>query len=103
MPLTMQMGLRYDDPLDRFFAETRVLHAENADKLSFGDQRDTSRIPRGGTPGYTVWHSYGGFNFDERTTVLLALENITDVDYRIHGSGLNMAGRNLVISLETRF
>jgi hemoglobin/transferrin/lactoferrin receptor protein len=29
----------------------------------------------------------------------LALDNITDEDYRIHGSGVNEPGRNLVASI----
>ena len=31
------------------------------------------------------------------------LENVTNVDYRVHGSGTNMPGRNLIVTLETRF
>ena len=31
------------------------------------------------------------------------LENITDVDYRVHGSGLNRPGRNFVFGMTTTF
>jgi outer membrane receptor protein involved in Fe transport len=34
-----------------------------------------------------------------RATLSLALENLTDEDYRVHGSGVNEPGRNLVASL----
>ena len=32
-----------------------------------------------------------------------AASNVTDEDYRVHGSGLNGPGRNLIIALETHF
>jgi len=34
-----------------------------------------------------------------RATVSLALENLTDEDYRIHGSGVNEPGRNVIASV----
>jgi outer membrane receptor protein involved in Fe transport len=33
----------------------------------------------------------------------LAVENLTDEDYRTHGSGVNEPGRNLVVALQTTF
>ncbi|MCR9245892.1 MAG: TonB-dependent receptor [bacterium] len=103
MPLTIQAGVRFDDAEGLFWAETAVVHAEDADKLSFGDLRDSSRIPPGGTPGFTVWHIRGGVNVSDNTTIDVLLENITDVDYRIHGSGQNRPGRNLIIGCATTF
>jgi hemoglobin/transferrin/lactoferrin receptor protein len=103
MPLTVQVGARYDDERGRFWAESTLTIAADADKLSFNDQRDTSRIPPGGTPGYQVWDLRGGWRLAERTTVDVLLENVTDVDYRVHGSGSNMPGRSLIVGFETRF
>lgn len=103
MPLSGQLGLRWEQPSGEFWAETVVVHAEEADKLSFSDERDTSRIPNGGTPGYTVWHLRGGWNINEDSSLNLLLENITNVDYRVHGSGLNRPGTNFVVSLATSF
>ncbi len=104
MPLTYQVGVRWDDIVhDRFWAETRLVRAEKADKLSFGDMGDTSRIPMGGTPAYTVWDIGAGARLSDDSDLVVRVENLTDDDYRIHGSGLNRPGRNFLFALETRF
>jgi hemoglobin/transferrin/lactoferrin receptor protein len=103
MPLTTTAGVRWEDAAGRCHFETFVLRAEDADKLSAGDLRDTQRIPPGGTPSYTVWSARAGCQISDATDFELALENITDVDYRVHGSGSNSPGRNLVIGMRTTF
>lgn len=103
MPLTALVGLRWEDASGRFHAETHVLHVEDADKTSAGDNRDTQRIPPGGAPGYTIWNLRCGVQVSDRSDVELAVENITDVDYRVHGSGSNMPGTNFVIGMRTEF
>ena len=37
-----------------------------------------------------------GYRMSEKVSFSLALENVTDENYRIHGSGQNEAGRNFV-------
>ncbi len=103
MPFTSLAGLRWQDSAGRFRAETLVVRAEDADKTSAGDNRDTQRIPPGGTPGYTIWNLQCGWQIDDRTTFELACENITDVDYRVHGSGSNGTGRNFVLGMSVVF
>ena len=103
MPLTGQLGLRWEEETGKYWFETVVVHAEEADKLSFGDKNDTSRIPPGGTPSYTVWHARAGARISEDATLYALLENITDVDYRIHGSGLNRPGMNFILGMEVEF
>ena len=104
MPLTVLAGARYEEPeTGRFWGETLVRIADDADKLSGSDLRDTQRIPPGGTPGYAVWDLGMGYRFDDASVLNVRLENVTNVDYRVHGSGTNMPGRNLIVTLETRF
>lgn len=103
MPTTTAAGVRWEDAEGRFHAQARVVRAEDADKTSAGDNRDTQRIPPGGTPSYTVLDVRCGWQIDERTDFELALENVTDVDYRVHGSGTNMPGRNLVFGMRMTF
>lgn len=61
---------------------------------------DTQRIPINGTPGYLVASLYSGWQVTEALSLNLALENLTDKDYRIHGSGQNQAGRNATLSVK---
>lgn len=103
MPLTGSLGLRWAPNDSDFYAETLVLHAQDADKLSSGDQRDTQRIPPGGTPHYTVWNLYAGWRLNDRVSLDLGLDNITNVDYRVHGSGSNAVGRNFVVGMRVTF
>ena len=74
----------------------------SAVELSTRDEGDTSRIPPGGTPGYVVFDLRGGYQVSESLSLHAALENILDEDYRIHGSGQNMPGRNVIFSVAWR-
>jgi len=103
MPLTNVVGLRWEDALGNFHASTSVVRAEDADKLSFRDQSDTQRIPPGGTPSYTIWNLACGWRLSEQASLECALENVTDVDYRVHGSGSNSLGRNFVFGMRVTF
>ena len=103
MPLTYQIGARWEEELGRGWVETNIVRTEDADKLSFGDTNDTSRVPAGGTPSFTTWNLRGGVELSDSTDLTVLLENITDVDYRIHGSGQNRPGRNFVFAVRTTF
>ena len=103
MPMTTIVGLRWENQPGDFHCGTEVVRAEDADKLSVGDQGDTQRIPPGGTPSYTLWHLRCGFRLDERASLEIACENVTDVDHRVHGSGSNGLGRNFIIGMSVTF
>jgi len=103
MPATGHVSLRWDPPEHRFWAEQTVTVADRADTLSTRDEADTQRIPPGGTPGYAVVTIRGGWRILPTVSVIGAVENVTDEDYRIHGSGQNEPGRNFVLSIDWRF
>ncbi|MFT5287314.1 MAG: hemoglobin/transferrin/lactoferrin receptor protein [Planctomycetota bacterium] len=103
MPLTAQFGARWDNADGHTYAELVGIYADDADRLSTRDMSDGSRIPPGGTPGYVVLHARGGCRISENTTLNLGLENLTDEDYRVHGSGQNQPGLNLFASLSVSF
>lgn len=103
MPLTAEVAVRWQPAGTRWWAEVAVRGADDADHLSAEDRRDTQRIPAGGTPGYVVGAVRGGVRVLDDTHVTLAVENLADEDYRIHGSGVNEPGRNLVVSIDSRF
>ncbi len=99
MPLSAALGLAWREEEDRRWAETELVWADDADKLSPGDKLDTQRIPPGGTPGYVVLHVRGGLQLGRHTTLDVGLENVANEDHRVHGSGSNAPGRNLIVGL----
>ena len=66
-------------------------------RLAQGD-KDDNRIPLGGTPGYTLLHFYAGGSYKNLNYRVLA-NNLTNADYRKHGSGINGMGRSLTVTL----
>lgn len=103
MPLSGNIGVRWNDFERHYWIETFCTIADKQDDLSAADKEDTSRIPPGGTPGYTVATIRGGWDIKRNLTISAAIENITDEEYRIHGSGQNEPGRNFILSLDWRF
>jgi len=99
MPTSWRLGARWTPVSPRLQIEAMVEHADRQDELSTRDRLDTQRIPPGGTPGWTVLHLRSEWRATERATLSLAVENLTDEDYRIHGSGVNEPGRNVVASV----
>lgn len=103
MPPTAQVGARWQMESGKYWAEAVSDMAARADKLSADDKRDTQRIPPDGTPGYAVFHVRTGTQVTKYLELSLALENIFDKDYRIHGSGVNEPGRNLIFMANCTF
>jgi len=99
MPVTAHAGVHWRPSGSTWWLEGQVSYAADADDLSSRDAADTDRIPPGGTPGYTVLTVRGGWKVSRTLRLSLALENLADEDYRIHGSGLNEPGRNVVLSV----
>jgi len=102
-PLTSLLGLRFEPPQGRLWAQAEWVHAGKADRLSQQNATDTQRIPPGGTPGYDIFNLRAGYRLSRQTDLLFALENLTDENYRIHGSGVNEPGLNVVLGLDLRF
>jgi hemoglobin/transferrin/lactoferrin receptor protein len=103
MPLTAQVGARWEEPKSRLWVEFYVLMVAKADNLSSGDMGDTQRIPPGGTPGYAVVNLLAGWNVTEKATLVVGVENLLDKSYRVHGSGSNMPGLNAIASVSFDF
>ncbi|MBI5693609.1 MAG: TonB-dependent receptor [Verrucomicrobia bacterium] len=97
MPDTTRVGLEWRSPSRKWWAEAGVSLVRRQARLSTADLADRERIPPGGTPGYSVGTVRAGWTPRPGVSVSLGVENVTDADYRIHGSGLNEPGRNLVV------
>lgn len=103
MPLQAVLDTRYQPQRGGWWIEGWAWAVDNQDKLALRDETDTSRIPPGGTPGFTVLGLSAGVPLDEDLDLGVSLENLGDKDYRVHGSGLNGPGRSLIVTLELRF
>lgn len=104
IPVMSHMGLKYEPVKEHWWVELHADFYTDADRLSVKDHTDTRRIPPDGTPGFGVVGIRGGVKLlDDRFTISGAIENIGNVEYRIHGSGQNMPGTNFVLSLNYRW
>lgn len=103
MPTQLILGARWTAADRRMWLDASGMFVQKQDKLSMGDRADTSRIPVGGTPGYNLYGIRAGYKVSQNFTAGAGLENITDKDYRVHGSGLQGPGRNLVLNLDYKF
>ncbi len=103
MPITSQFCLRWEHPNRKLWVEGLATLANEQDDFSTEDKRDTQRIPPRGTPGYAVGTLRAGWNITRDISLTAAVENLSDEDYRIHGSGLNEPGRNVVVTARARF
>ena len=102
LPVTASLGLRYDISDSQWF-ELNSIISDRQDKLNTRDQRDTQRIPPGGTPGYAIFNLRYGLQLNEQTLLTASIENITDEEYRIHGSGQNEPGLNFILGASVKF
>jgi hemoglobin/transferrin/lactoferrin receptor protein len=97
LPLTGSLALRWTSDTEAYWIEGRVLAATTEDRLNAADARDRQRIPTNGTPSYIVSSIRAGWQVNKHLDLNCALENITDQDYRNHGSGQNEAGFGVVL------
>ena len=103
MPTNIYAGIEYTDPSNTWWLQSSVTAFKAGDRLSTRDRSDTQRIPPNGTPGFAVWNLGGGYHLSDDLTFRLNLNNLFDKNYRIHGSGQNEAGINLIGNLTWQF
>ncbi|MFC5050792.1 TonB-dependent receptor plug domain-containing protein [Rubritalea spongiae] len=98
-PFSGNVRLRWTEEGGKYWIEGQLLGAVTQDNLSQSDLGDDQRIPSNGTPGYLVGSIRGGWQVQENLLVTLGLENLTDEDYRVHGSGVNEPGINALLGI----
>ena len=103
MPVQAKFTTQYAPMGSNWSSTLSFLAVSKANDLSLKDETDITRIPGEGTPGYFLTNFYGNYDISESSSISLAMENIGDVDYRVHGSGLNGAGRNIILSCSIVF
>ena len=104
LPLSGSVALRWSDDADKVWIEGRLLAAAREDRFTAADQAaDNQRIPTGGTPAYLVASIHGGYRVNDHLSLTVGLENLTDTDYRNHGSGQNNPGFNAILGATMRW
>jgi outer membrane receptor protein involved in Fe transport len=93
------MGLRWDH--GRYYADFFTRLAAKQNRLSADDQ-DDPRIPEGGTPAWQIYTFRSGIKLLDLLYFQFSVENVFDVNYREHGSGINSPGRNFVFEVQLR-
>lgn len=99
-PLFGRVGLSYNHH-SGFWTMVELLAAGKQDRLSEGDKND-SRIPEGGTPGWELINLRFGYEW-KFLTVSAGLNNLFNEAYRTHGSGVDGYGRSFWIGLKISF
>lgn len=102
-PFQGLLAVRYQSDDGKFSAQPWALLVAHQERLSADDIRDTQRIPPGGSPGYCVFGVEFGYRMSEKCKSWLTLSNVGDKEYRVHGSGQQEAGFNLVLGIEASF
>lgn len=97
LPLTGSVALRWTHSSGDYWVEGRVLAAAEENRLTASDRADNQRIPSGGTPGYVAAMLHAGWKVSRNVELTCGLENLTDIDYRNHGSGQNEPGFNAIL------
>lgn len=94
-PLNGRIGL--DFRKKSFFVRPELMFASAQKRLAQGD-KDDNRIGPNGTNGWQVFNFYTGFE-KKYFNINLSLQNLTNQDYRTHGSGINGVGRSALLSV----
>jgi len=94
-PFTGLLSVRWDME-NRIYVESHVRISAKQDRLSQRDVED-SRIPFGGTPGFSTFGLKGVYAFSTGK-IVLTFDNLFDELYKTHGSGIFSPGRHFAVS-----
>ena len=98
LPLSGSLALRWTAESRKYWIEGRLLAADLEDRITAADQAaDNQRIPTHGTPGYVVASLRAGWTVNDHLDLTAGLENLTDDDHRVHGSGQNEPGFGAIL------
>jgi outer membrane receptor protein involved in Fe transport len=95
-PFNGNISMKYK--ITKLYVKGELAWADKQDRLAQGD-RDDNRIPLNGTPGWKVLNIYSGYSFG-KAHVRISAQNLFNVDYRTHGSGINAVGRSLWMNVQ---
>ena len=97
-PINGRLGLQYEWS-DQLVIEPYFIFAGGQDRLSPRDVSD-SRIDPDGTQGWMTTNIAATWQFNDAWQFRAAVENLFDKQYRVHGSGIDSVGTNLIVSVD---
>ena len=95
-PLFGNFGFNYT--MKDYYFQLYSRFADNQNRLS-ADDKDDPRIPEGGTPSWLIVNFRSQVNILDYLKLQFSVENIFDLNYREHGSGINGPGRNFIVGI----
>ena len=96
-PLNGKLRFRYQWT-ESLLVAPYLFFAGSQDRLSPRDVND-SRIDPAGTAGWVTANIMASWAVNESLLLTAQSENLLDRAYRVHGSGIDAAGRNLYVSM----
>jgi len=90
-PFNGRILLNYQNQNFTLSIENQFAGKQN--RLAQGD-KDDNRIPIGGTPGWNLVNLFGTYQLNA-FQIQFFINNLLNVDYRLHGSGINGIGRSI--------
>lgn len=94
------LGLRWRDECGCNWFDVYVWAVRRQDRLSTRDRTDIFRIPADGTPGFATLNFRYGHMITERQRITVNVANVTDKAYRVHGSGADGPGIDVLLGYE---
>jgi len=106
-PVNGLFGVRYDFTREKGFAQVALRWAARQNRLSASDRGDLRICPDGssgcdGTPGLAVVTLRGAARLHDYLRLTMAIENLTNETYRVHGSGIDGPGLSAIVGLEVK-
>ncbi len=94
-PMNGKLGVEYRK--NSFFVRPEIWFASEQTRLAQGD-KDDIRIGKLGTKGWMTTNIFAGFD-KKHYSINLSFQNLNNMDYRTHGSGINGVGRSAWVTL----
>ena len=108
-PLNGLAGVRYTGADEQWYAQLGLRWATRQDRLGAADRNDPAICPASGsstgglcrgTPAFAALDIHGAARLHRMLRLTLALQNLTNESYRLHGAALDAPGVSASLGLE---
>lgn len=102
-PFNTKLALKYSYKKSDFEINIKYNAWKYAHEFDMEGVDNLQEATKDGTP---MWHTFNLFykqQLDKTTTLSMGIENIMDIHYKTFASGISASGRNLIVSLHSKF